>query len=322
MNMGKKITLLIAAGLTVAGIAFVGVFGAKLDDGLRSLEVDPAESRTFTADEPIRAFSIENGTDTVSLSPSADGKCTVTCAERTRLTHTVTVEDGTLTVRQTDRRTWYDHLIPFFHDETIEICIPAGRYASFVVADSTGSVIVPSDFSFGTATIESDTGDVNFAAAVEKTLDVTTQTGNIALSAVLLKDALHLATDTGDIRVRNVQTQSDAMVCTQTGDVFLADMTCRAMDVQSDTGEITLQNAVASGMLQVESETGDISLDRCDAAELSLQSDTGDVTGSVRTEKVFQASSDTGTIRVPDSIRGGRCKIITDTGDIVMQIEQ
>ena len=59
-----------------------------------------------------------------------------------------------------------------------------------------------------------------------------------------------------------------------------------------------------------------------DAAELEISTDTGDVKGSLLTEKVFITRSDTGRIRVPETVTGGKCKITTDTGNIEIEIQK
>ena len=60
----------------------------------------------------------------------------------------------------------------------------------------------------------------------------------------------------------------------------------------------------------------------CDAAELFVESDTGDVKGSLLTDKVFITESDTGRVNVPKTVTGGKCEIITNTGDIEIVIAQ
>ena len=77
---------------------------------------------------------------------------------------------------------------------------------------------------------------------------------------------------------------------------------------------------IAEGAISIERETGDVRLDRCDAAEITVLTDTGDVEGTLLSEKVFIVATDTGKKDVPESLTGGKCKITTDTGDIVIKI--
>lgn len=51
-----------------------------------------------------------------------------------------------------------------------------------------------------------------------------------------------------------------------------------------------------------------------------MQTDTGDITGTLLTEKVFAAKADTGDVDVPKTATGGKCEIITNTGDIQIKV--
>ena len=52
---------------------------------------------------------------------------------------------------------------------------------------------------------------------------------------------------------------------------------------------------------------------------MDIETDTGDVSGSFLTTKWFQAYSNTGNVRVPNTREGGECRIQTDSGDIHFQ---
>ncbi len=56
-----------------------------------------------------------------------------------------------------------------------------------------------------------------------------------------------------------------------------------------------------------------------ESMDISLH--TADVTGTLLTEKVFLPKSDTGDIEVPKTNAGGKCEIITSTGDIKLTIQ-
>ena len=66
--------------------------------------------------------------------------------------------------------------------------------------------------------------------------------------------------------------------------------------------------------------TGDVTFDGCDAAAISVKTDTGDVTGSLLSNKMFVIDTNTGDVDVPETVDGGRCEIVTDTGDIELNI--
>ena len=72
--------------------------------------------------------------------------------------------------------------------------------------------------------------------------------------------------------------------------------------------------------LSVERTTGNVKFSACDAAEISFKTDTGDVNGTLLSDKIFMAQTDTGRVNVPQTITGGRCEITTTTGNIRIQL--
>ena len=59
-----------------------------------------------------------------------------------------------------------------------------------------------------------------------------------------------------------------------------------------------------------------------DANDIFVETDTGHVTGTLLTDKVFITQTDTGDVDIPKTVDGGRCEIITDTGDIKINIKK
>ena len=53
-----------------------------------------------------------------------------------------------------------------------------------------------------------------------------------------------------------------------------------------------------------------------DAKDVSVTTDTGDVRGNLLSDKIFFTRTDTGEISVPQTTTGGKCEIMTSTGDI------
>ena len=109
-------------------------------------------------------------------------------------------------------------------------------------------------------------------------------------------------------------------VSVSTGKTHITHLQCKNLITRGSTGDVFLQNVVASENISIERSTGDIEFERCDGAELFVKTGTGDVEGSLLSDKVFFAESDTGSIDVPKTTVGGTCEISTDTGDIHMEI--
>ena len=105
-----------------------------------------------------------------------------------------------------------------------------------------------------------------------------------------------------------------------TGKAYLTDISCKSMTSYGTTGSITLDHVISAEKLFVERSTGDVKFEFCDASELYVKTNTGDVIGSLLTDKVFITDTNTGKINVPETADGGKCEIITDTGDIKVTV--
>ena len=297
----KKGFLAVGAILTVLGLAVLGyaLFASGFD--LSKLGAAGYETNTYTAEGAFRDIEIRVDTDDVTLKLSDDGKLRVVCVEPEKEKHTVSVENGTMKIAASaDQRKWYERIGVFTSSPSVTVYLPETAYEALVIDSDTGDVTVPDVFSFESAAITTDTGDVEIGAI---------RTG-----------ALTVKVSTGHVRVGSLDCSGNVSVTVSTGKAELTGVRCKNLISRGDTGSITLKNVVAEGRMYIERDTGDVRFDKSDAAEITVKTDTGDVTGSLRTEKVFITRSDTGSVRVPDTVIGGRCEITTDTGDIRIEI--
>ena len=108
---------------------------------------------------------------------------------------------------------------------------------------------------------------------------------------------------------------------TDTGSISVTDTSAERLKLDTDTGRISMINVIASGEFNLSSDTGNIKFDSCDADTIYVKTDTGNVSGSLLSDKIFTADSDTGSVDVPKTNDGGKCEIKTDTGNIKIQIE-
>ena len=125
----------------------------------------------------------------------------------------------------------------------------------------------------------------------------------------------------GSVTVNSTVCENDIEIRVRTGDVQLCDVRCGTLRSSGSTGDIRLKNVLAAEEIHIERSTGDVAFEDADAAELFVETDTGDVSGSLCSEKMFLTESNTGDIRVPASIAGGTCRIITSTGDITITVQ-
>ena len=318
MKKGKKAAVIVAAALIVIGllICFLGFSAADYDyTGLNTANF-VTNSNVIT--EPFSCIEVDVEVADVHFVPADDSSCKIVSKETDKITCSAVVENDTLVIRELDRRQWYDHIGIFWGEIEITVYLPKAEYETLSIISNTGDIEATKDFSFGNAEIVTNTGDVSFSAAVKNQLEITSDTGDITVQD-LLPYTLRLKTDTGSITASSLEIHEDIQIGTDTGKVEVSDAECANFFAESDTGDIMMENVIVSGEIRMESNTGDIELRACDADTLSIETDTGDVFGTLLTEKVYITQTDTGDIDVPKTIKGGRCEVKTDTGNITFQ---
>lgn len=315
-----KTLFITAASLILIGcVIFAGVMTVLKWD-FRKLSTVKYETNSYEFDEEFQNISVSTDTADVVFQPSTSEKAMVVCYEPVSNKHQVIVEDGVLDVKLVDSRNWYQHIALDFSTPKITVYLPREEYGNLVVKVCTGDVEIPSNFKFNVMDISASTGDVrNFASCMSK-CKIAVTTGRINVQNATADEIL-LSASTGDIDVKSVRCTDAMSVKVTTGKVVLDNVSCNIFQSFGNTGDIILKSVVAKETFSVARTTGDIKLDSCDAAVLMLRTDTGDVTGSLCSEKVFIAKSDTGRIDVPKTTSGGTCEIETNTGDIKITIQ-
>ena len=319
MSKCIKIWLIAAAALLwLGGIVFVGGMAALHWD-FTKLSTSKYETNEYTVTETFGGLAFIANTADIKLVPSENGECKIVCYEQTNQKHTVAVRSGTLTVEVVDTRQWYEHIGINFGAPRITVYMPAGAYGALSVRSDTGNVDIPADFRFESMDIAESTGNVTSRASVAGAVRIGTTTGSISLENVSAGE-IELSVTTGRVTALGVSCAGDMKVNVSTGDAELSDVSCRSLISDGSTGDAVLRRVIAAERLSVTRSTGFIWLEATDAAELCLKTDTGDVKGTLLSEKVFHAHSDTGYVNVPRTVTGGRCEITTDTGDIEITI--
>lgn len=315
MNLTAKIWLTVAAALILLGAILFTVAMSASGWDLNKLGTVTYTTNTYEPGGDFQNISIDVDTTEIELVPADDGTCKVVCFEDEKIKHSVSVQNGTLTIKTVDTRKWYEHISLSFGKPKLTVYLPQTEYGSLAVKTDTGDMTIPEALSFESLSIKGDTCDVNCFASARESVEIDLSTGAITLEGVTAGQ-MKLTTDTGRIRVRRAAVSEHIRIETDTGRVTLEDCSCNDLDAKSDTGSITLENVVASGKFEIESDTGDVALTNSDAAEISVQTDTGDVTGQLLSDKIFLTETDTGRVNVPKSTTGGKCEIKTSTGDI------
>ena len=298
MSKATKGWLIAAVILILSGLLLLIGGTAMMEAKFPQLSTNPFETNEYTVEKPVTHLSVVTDTALVQIVPAEGDTVRITCREWAKEKHTVTVQDGTLTITVVDTRKWYDHIGIHIDSPSVTVELPAGDYGSLRIQGSTGDAEIASDFRFADANVTLSTGRIHYSASTE---------GGVALK-----------TSTGRIRVDGVKA-SALDVTVSTGGVELNGVRCAALRTVGNTGNVVLTDVIAD-TLRVERSTGGVRLDGCDAGEMVITTDTGDVEATLLSGKTFVTHTDTGRVTVPDTHGGGRCEITTDTGDIRVEI--
>lgn len=313
MEKSAKAWLIAAAILVLIGaLIFLGVM-AMLKWDFQKLSTVKYETSETLLTENFRDITIVADTADISFVPSETAK--VVCHEQKDMKHTVSVTDDALSVELIDTRKWYHYIGISFDTPKISVYLPQDIYGTLSVVSSTGDVEIPNDFKFEGIDIKLSTGRVVERASVSGNMKIETSTGDILVEGASAID-MELVVTTGHVTVSDVICKGDIQIEVDTGRATTTDVSCRNLTSSGDTGDIRLKNTIAEGKFAIERDTGDVIFEHSDAAEIFVETTTGNVKGSLLTEKVFLAQTDTGRVDVPKTMAGGRCEIITNTGDI------
>ena len=320
MNKSKRTWIIIGVSLTIVGLfIFLGAIAALKFD-FTMLNTAKYVTNSYETDEFFNKISIDANIADIVFVPSDDENCRVVCYEQERLKHSVTVKDQTLVIDTVDNRKWYEHIGFFFGNMKVTVYLPHKEYASLLIDSDTGDIDIPKDFSFENIRITGATGDVTLSASASDSITVRMSTGTITADNISSKE-ISLSTATGDINISSAEAKGLIYAETNTGRIKLTDVACKNFTAESDTGNIILRNVSADDSFSIKSSTGNVKFESSDAGQIYVKTSTGDVSGTLLSEKVFITDTSTGDVSVPKSVTGGKCEIITSTGDIEISIQ-
>ncbi len=277
------------------------------------------ETNIHEVNEVFNNISIRTDTADIAFVSSDDGTCRVVCYEEAEKSHSVEVQNSTLTVNVFNDKKWYDYIGVNIDSPKITVYLPEAEYSSLVVEESTGDIEISKDFRFKSIDISLSTGDVKCYASATEAIKIVASTSDI-YAQNMSASSLDLTVSTGKVTVSDMTCDGNITIGVSTGKVYLTDIACKNLTAPGSTGDISLKNVISTEKISIERSTGDVTLERTDAAEFFITTDTGDIEGSLLTDKVFITKTDTGRINVPNSTSGGRCEMTTDTGDIKISI--
>lgn len=238
------------------------------------------------------------------------------------------------------------------------VYLPDRAYETLELRTASGDIDVPDDFSFARADADTSSGSIHWTAEVRgnlslrsvsggiaaggtgaETLSLHSTSGNIAVDSVKVNGAFSCQTVSGRLKINDMTCQSATVYATSgdvTVDALKADtefscktisgkqdisrVACQSAVINATSGSVTLSDLIASETLHMEAVSGDLKLIDCDAAALWLKTVSGSIMGTLRTEKVFDTHTTSGSIRVPNTVTGGTCEARTVSGAINLEL--
>lgn len=320
MKKSTKIWLITAVSFVLIGCIVLAGAMTVLGWNWSKLSTINYQLNQYQIDDVFDNISVDSKTAQITFAVAEDGICRVSCYEENKVKHAVSVQGNTLVIKADDRREWYDYIGINLAFAKITVYLPQTEYEALIVRSKTGDVILPKELRFGQVDIALATGDVSFNACATGKVKIKTSTGDVCLANTYM-DELDVSVTTGSITARDVVCTGDIATKSSTGRTEFINVQCDGLVSDGTTGDLLLRGVIATGQCSITTSTGDVTMASCDAAELFIETDTGDVTGSLLSEKVFITHTDTGDVEVPKSVNGGRCEIITDTGDIEITVQ-
>lgn len=285
MKTAKKVWIIVAVCLIVSGTIIGALSLAKVNYDFVNLSTENFISNEHNITEDFSNIKIDVKTSDIDFVRSQTDECMVVSIDTEKVKHNVSVENDTLLIVVEDNREWYDYIGIFHGENSLTINLPKDYYDSLDIEADTSDIIISKNLSFGTATIKTDTGDVEFVASVSEKLDI--------------------KTDTGEIEI---------------GDVDILGNDYKYINLKSSTGDIKLWHIVAREKITVQNSTGDVWFGMVNASYVSVKTSTGDVEGNLYTAPKFITKTSTGDVNVPKAQTDDIFEITTSTGDINFKV--
>lgn len=258
MSKNAKKWLIAAVCLIAAGAIMFAAVMTAYHWNFSRLSTERFETVTYEIHEAFSGIKLDTETADILFAVSGDDACSVVCHERENVKHSVSVQDGTLTVSAADDRKWYEKIGFSFDTPQVTVYLPAAEYGSLRIRTTTGDVRV-SGVPAEDLDIDVTTGKVTVTDVVCNHLSSVGTTGDILLKNVTVAGRLSVERSTGDVRFDGSDA-AEITVRTRTGDVTGSLLTGKAFVTETSTGDISVPGTAAGGTCEITTTTGNIKI--------------------------------------------------------------
>ena len=262
-------TVFIIIAIVMIGLGFVLSFGAivAMRFDFNKMNTILFRTNTYSIDNKFANIRINGAECSVRILPSNDALGKVVCQESDKIVHTVTVKDNTLMIERIDKRRWYEHFGVYWGHMEIEVYLPQSEFESLYVKNLSGDIVIPKEFHFESAEVQSTSGDIHFMAAVDgdlsakcQTVTINTTSGEIEMSNVIADENIHIESVSGDVNLHQCDAAS-LWLKTVSGDVSGLLLTKKIFFVNTTSGDIDVPHLDSGGKCEVTTVSGDVEFD-------------------------------------------------------------
>lgn len=296
----KKVTknsLLVSLGLILVGLVIVFFSLLAVGFNFGKFSSEKFELHTYDITGKFSVIHINELTDNIEVIKSDDDTGKIICYDSEKIYHKLLVGDVEYDIDESeifkddvlyfvcqDDREWYEKIFsfsPFKENTQMKIYLPESEYEEMQIYSTNGNITIPDNFDFDRLTMTSVNGKVDCRADVHQYLSTETTNGNINIQGKV-NGKIHIDTVNGEITVPNIGHSEKA-------------------DFGSTNRDININGNVI-GQLYIHSVNGGVDFGKLQSDNIKISTVNGDITGTVLSDKTFQASSVNGGVSVPNQV--------------------
>ncbi len=185
---------------------------------------------------------------------------------------------------------------------------------------SSGKIEVDTAKTSATFSAKASSGAVHINQVTASAISATASSGAVRVSSATA-DTLDARASSGKLELTSVTVSASLSAKTTSGAIHITHATASSVGAAATSGLVDLADVIAAEEMAVETESGAIRLDACDGGTITLVTRSGSIRGTLLTQKCFYATSNSGSVRVPDFVQDAPpCRAHTSSGSIKLEV--
>ncbi len=310
--------ILVAAGLIIMVLALV--FSGGIDKLLNAPEY---KETAYDITENFDGIYIDTTSENIIILPSDEDQVKVITHETDKIKFAVEITNNTLNIIKNDTRSFFEKIEFNTNSNDITVYLPKKQYDTLEILCISGDVHI-AEFSFSSLNIKQLSGDTELSAlTVSGNITLSNTSGDIHISSCSA-NAINSKNVSGETQIYEFDCNQDMMLTSTSGDIILNNCSADGnISIKNTSGDISLTESAGKCNADMNVISGDIALNKFDASSLEMKTTSGDIKGSILSDKIFSASSNSGDIKIPPSVKdSGTCKCSSISGDIIIEIAE